>query len=369
MAILEVRGLVKYYGSRKVVDRVDFDVDVGEVVGLLGSNGAGKTTSFRMATGQVAPNAGRVIFNGKDVTALQMYKRAQEGMGYLSQETSVFRKLTVEQNILAILEAMPFYRTLKRKLTKAERYQKTDEVLEKFGLSHLRKNSAARLSGGERRRLEIARCLVADPLLILLDEPFTGIDPQTIDEIKEIVGDLRNQGIGILVTDHQVEKVLDITDRSYLIKGGQVLTHGTPRQLVNDPVAIKAYFSKDISKRYGGEESGRGGSARGRSQEIILPAEETIQRVTEQETIRRLVEQLRGPDAGQAAGELLGRGVSAVPALLEGMERRDAELRAHAFEVLQRILGVELAFEPYAPEMQRRQQLAALRERLVETAA
>jgi lipopolysaccharide export system ATP-binding protein len=369
MAILEVKGLVKYYGSRKVVDQVDFQVDVGEVVGLLGSNGAGKTTSFRMATGQVPPNAGRVIFNGKDVTRLQMYKRAQEGMGYLSQETSVFRKLTVEQNILAILEAMPFYRTLKRRLKRAERYQKTHEVLEKFGLSHLRKNSAARLSGGERRRLEIARCLVADPLLILLDEPFTGIDPQTIDEIKEIVGDLRNQGIGILVTDHQVEKVLDITDRSYLIKGGKVLTHGTPRQLVNDPVAIKAYFSKDISRRYGGDEHDRREGVYGRSDGTRAAAEETIQRVTEQEIIRRLVEQLRGPEANQAGGELLQRSRLAVPALLEALERRDEEMRAHAFEVLQRILGLELAFEPFAPEPQRRQQLAALRERLLPAAA
>src|SRR5580692_11320150 len=151
MAILEVRGLVKFYGRRKVVDGVDFDVDVGEVVGLLGPNGAGKTTSFRMTTGQVTPNAGQVLFAGNVVTTLPMFKRARLGMGYLSQETSVFRKLTVEQNILAILEAMPAYRSLGRKLTRAERYQKTDEVLEKFGLTALRKNNAARLSGGEKR--------------------------------------------------------------------------------------------------------------------------------------------------------------------------------------------------------------------------
>src|SRR3984957_8445632 len=155
MAILEVFGLVKSYKRRRVVDGVDFDVDVGEVVGLLGPNGAGKTTSFRMTTGQVTPNAGQVLFAGNVVTMLPMYKRARLGMGYLSQETSVFRKLTVEQNILAILEAMPAYRSLGRKLTRAERYQKTTEVLEKFGLSHLRKNNAARLSGGEKRRLEI----------------------------------------------------------------------------------------------------------------------------------------------------------------------------------------------------------------------
>src|SRR5437588_4178812 len=240
MAILEVQGLVKYYkkpGSlifgpyRKVVDGVNFEVQLGEVVGLLGPNGAGKTTSFRMATGQVAPNEGRVTFNGQDVTLLPMYRRARLGMGYLSQETSVFRKLTVEQNILAILEAMPVYRTLGRRLTRAERHEKADKVLEKFGLTHLRKNNAARLSGGEKRRLEIARCLVCDPLLILLDEPFTGIDPQTIADIQQIVRGLREQGIGILVTDHRVREILMVTDRSYLIKAGKVLTSGTPQQI------------------------------------------------------------------------------------------------------------------------------------------
>src|SRR5437588_7513763 len=155
MAILEAHGLVKFYGRRKVVDGVNFDVDVGEIVGLLGPNGAGKTTSFRMTTGQISPNEGRVSFNGQDVTALPMYKRGRLGMGYLAQETSVFRKLTVEQNILAILEAIPFYRSLGRKLTRKERHDHTTRVLEKFGLSHLRKNNAARLSGGEKRRLEI----------------------------------------------------------------------------------------------------------------------------------------------------------------------------------------------------------------------
>src|SRR5262245_24526250 len=214
MPILQARGLVKFYGRRKVVDGVDFDVDVGEVVGLLGPNGAGKTTSFRMTTGQVTPNAGQVLFAGNVVTTLPMYKRARLGMGYLSQEPSVFRKLNVEQNILLILEAMPAYRTLGRRLTRAERHQKTTEVLEKFGLSHLRKNNAARLSGGEKRRLEIARCLVCDPLLILLDEPFTGIDPQTIEDIQQIVRGLRDEGIGILVTDHRVREVLTVTDRS-----------------------------------------------------------------------------------------------------------------------------------------------------------
>src|SRR4051812_20497671 len=204
MAILEVRGLVKYYGRRKVVDRVDFDVDVGEVVGLLGPNGAGKTTSFRMTTGQITPNEGRVFFDGKDVGQLPMFRRARLGMGYLSQEKSVFRKLTVEQNILAILEAVPMIRSVGRRLTARERVQRTESALEQFGLTKVRKNLGSRLSGGETRRLEIARCLVCEPKLILLDEPFTGIDPKTIADIQQIVRDLRTAGIGILVTDHNV---------------------------------------------------------------------------------------------------------------------------------------------------------------------
>jgi lipopolysaccharide export system ATP-binding protein len=355
MAILEARGLVKFYGRRKVVDGVDVDVDVGEVVGLLGPNGAGKTTSFRMTTGQITPHAGRVVFDGKDVTALAMYRRARLGMGYLSQETSVFRKLTVEQNILCILEAMPVYRSLGRKLTRAERHQKTDEVLAKFGLTHLRKNNAARLSGGEKRRLEIARCLVCDPLLILLDEPFTGIDPQTIDDIKEIVRGLRAQGIGILITDHQVREVLTVTDRSYLIKAGTVLTKGTPQQLLVDPVAIREYFGSSLV-----------GDGLGRPKLAPVPAEpapdEAVRRVVEQEKARRLVDGLRAPDPGGAASELLARGAAAVPALLEALERRDVEVRRKALDILRRLLPGPVDFDPYAPEAQRRQQLARLRE-------
>src|SRR5262245_8676303 len=193
MPLLEVRKLVKFYGRRKVVDGVTFEVDAGEVVGLLGPNGAGKTTSFRMTTGQITPQGGQVLFNGQDVTCFPMFRRARLGMGYLSQETSVFRKLTAEQNILAILEAMPACRSLGRKLTRAEREKRTDGVLEQFGLNKVRTTNAARLSGGEKRRLEIARCLVCEPLLILLDEPFTGIDPKTIADIQEIVRDLRRQ--------------------------------------------------------------------------------------------------------------------------------------------------------------------------------
>ena len=208
MPILEARGLVKYYGRRKVVDGVDFDVDAGEIVGLLGSNGAGKTTSFRMTTGQVTPDGGKVLFNGQDVSRLPMFRRARLGMGYLPQEHSVFRRLTVEQNILAILEMMPASRSLGRRLTRLERWKRTDDVLEQFGLTRIRKNNATRISGGEKRRLEIARCLVCEPLLILLDEPFTGIDPITIADIQQIVRDLRGRGIGILVTDHNVRETL-----------------------------------------------------------------------------------------------------------------------------------------------------------------
>jgi lipopolysaccharide export system ATP-binding protein len=354
MAILEARGLVKYYGRRKVVDGVNFDVDVGEIVGLLGPNGAGKTTSFRMTTGQITPNEGKVSFNGQDVTALPMYRRGRLGLGYLAQDTSVFRKLTVEQNILAILEAIPVYRTLGRKLSRAERYQKTDEVLEKFGLSHLRKNNAARLSGGEKRRLEIARCLVCDPLLILLDEPFTGIDPQTIEDIQNIVRSLRDQGIGILVTDHRVREILMITDRSYLIKGGKVLTHGTPQKIIRDPVAIAEYLGNSFTEDGFGRPSAPAAAE--------PPPEAAIHQVVEQEKVHRLIDCLKDDD-GTAADELLRHGLGAVPALLEALERRDVELRRQAFEVLRMLLGGKAEFDPYAPEAQRRQQITLLRER------
>ncbi len=353
MPILEARGLIKFYGRRKVVDGVNFEVDVGEVVGLLGPNGAGKTTSFRMTTGQVTPNDGKVYFAGHEVTRLPMYRRARLGMGYLAQETSVFRKLTVEENILAILEAIPFYRSLKRKLTKAERYQKTDEVLTKFGLGHLRKNNAARLSGGEKRRLEIARCLVCDPLLILLDEPFTGIDPQTIEDIQKIVRSLRDEGIGILVTDHRVREILTITDRSYLIKGGRVVTHGTPQQIVRDPIAISEYLGNSFNEDT---------LTRSASTPFDAPPPiQAIHQVVEQEKVHRLIDRLQANDPS-AVGELIQYGSEAVPVLLEALERRDVELRQHAFEILLRLLGGTLDFDPYAPEAQRRQQIANLRQ-------
>jgi lipopolysaccharide export system ATP-binding protein len=353
MPLLEVRELVKYYGRRKVVDGVNFEVDAGEVVGLLGPNGAGKTTSFRMTTGQVTPNAGRVLFNGKEVTPLPMFKRARLGMGYLPQEHSVFRKLSVEQNILAILEAMPASRSLGRRLSRAERWQRTEDILEQFGLNRVRKNNSTRISGGEKRRLEIARCLVCEPLLILLDEPFTGIDPITISDIQQIVRDLRNRGIGILVTDHNVRAALKITDRSYLIKDGKVRTHGTPQQIVHDPIAISDYLGTGFN------EDGVVGPT---GPAIERPPEPDVHQVLEQEKIHRLVERLKTSDAAAAALELQQRGPAAVPALIEALERRDVEMRRQAFQVLQLLTDGAVLFDPFAPESQRRQQIARLRE-------
>jgi len=377
MAILEVRGLVKYYGSRKVVDGVSFQVDVGEVVGLLGPNGAGKTTSFRMTTGQVTPNGGKVIFAGKDVTHLPMYGRARLGMGYLAQETSVFRKLTVEQNVMAILEIMPKHRVLGRKLTRSECIDRTDKVLEKFGLTHLRKNNAARLSGGEKRRLEIARCLACDPLLILLDEPFTGIDPQTIEDIQHIVRDLRNQGIGILVTDHRVREILSITDRSYLIKGGKVRTHGAPQEIIRDPIAIQEYLGNSFNNDSIGlpstmvpsrESFGQRPGTAPNTVAMATPvpeapkdARQNVQKMLERENILELV--VAFASGSDRAGEELQRhGMNAVPYLLDALERRDADLRKRVHGLLEEMVNGQIPFDPFAPEVQRRQQLASLRE-------
>lgn len=248
MPLLEVEGLVKYYGSRAVVNGVSFDVNPGEIVGLLGPNGAGKTTSFRMATGQVQPNEGKVTFNGEDVTSLPMYQRARRGMGYLSQEPSVFRKLSVEGNLLAILEALPRSRKLGRRLTRAERWQRTNEALARFKLDTVRKSTAGRCSGGEKRRLEIARCLVCEPLLILLDEPFAAVDPITTEDIRANIRELADSGIGILITDHNVREVFRTADRVYLITAGKVVTRGTPLELVNDKVAVDSYLGRTFEE-------------------------------------------------------------------------------------------------------------------------
>jgi lipopolysaccharide export system ATP-binding protein len=239
MTLLRVRGLVKNYGRRRVVDGVDFEVAPGEIVGLLGPNGAGKTTTFRMACGMIDPDAGSVVLQDKDVTAWPMFKRAREGgMGYLAQESSVFRKLSVQNNLLGVMEMLG--------VNRKERRRRCDELLEQFGITKLRKAKAMSLSGGERRRVEIARCLVSNPQIILLDEPFTGIDPVTIASIQEIVRDLRARGISILITDHQVRETLEITDRSYVIRAGQVLCHGRPEEVLRNPEARKYYFGEGM---------------------------------------------------------------------------------------------------------------------------
>ena len=245
MSLLKVRGLVKSYGSRRVVDGVDFEVSTGEIVGLLGPNGAGKTTSFRMTCGMIDPDAGKVTLAGKDVTDWPMYRRAKDGgMGYLAQESSVFRKLSVQKNLLGVMEMLGMDRRTRNK--------RCDELLDQFGIAKLRRAKALSLSGGERRRLEIARCLVSNPQIILLDEPFTGIDPVTIDNIQNVIRDLRDRGIAILITDHQVRETLEITDRSYVIRAGQVLCHGRPREVLQHPEARKYYFGEGMDASLGG---------------------------------------------------------------------------------------------------------------------
>ncbi len=236
---LEVRGLAKTYGRRKVVDGVSFYVGHDEIVGLLGPNGAGKTTSFRMTCGMIEADAGEVFLNGVEVTDWPMYRRARDGgMGYLAQESSVFRKLTVEKNLLGVMEMLG--------LDRKTRLRRCDELLEQFDITRLRKSMALSLSGGERRRLEIARALVSNPKIILLDEPFTGIDPVTIASIQEIIRRLRTEGIAILITDHQVRETLQITSRSYVIRDGRVLCHGSPDEVLANPDARKYYFGENM---------------------------------------------------------------------------------------------------------------------------
>ncbi|MEQ8849322.1 LPS export ABC transporter ATP-binding protein [Botrimarina sp.] len=239
MSLLAAEGLVKSYGRRRVVDGVSFEVHPGEIVGLLGPNGAGKTTSFRMTCGLVEPDGGAVTLAEKDVTKWPLHRRSSEGgMGYLAQESSVFRKLSVQDNLLAVMEMLGVDRRTRRR--------RADELLEQFGITKLKRSKAMSLSGGERRRLEIARCLVSNPKIILLDEPFTGIDPVTIDSIQQIVRDLREAGISILITDHQVRETLEITDRSYVVRAGRVLCHGRPSEVLSHPEARKYYFGEGI---------------------------------------------------------------------------------------------------------------------------
>lgn len=238
MPILDVSGLVKTYGGRRVVDGVDFTVEQGEIVGLLGPNGAGKTTSFKMTCGMVEPEKGTVLLNGLDVTRWPMYRRARDGgMGYLAQESSVFRKLSVEKNLLGVMEMLGMNRKTRKR--------RTEELLEQFGITKLRKSKAMSLSGGERRRLEIARCLVSEPKIILLDEPFAGIDPVTVQSIQDIIRQLSEQEISILITDHQVRETLAISDRSYVIREGRVLCAGSPDEVRANADARKYYFGED----------------------------------------------------------------------------------------------------------------------------
>jgi len=236
---LIAQGLVKRFRSRVVVDRVSLDIQRGEVVGLLGPNGAGKTTSFYMIVGLLRPEGGRIFLEGEEITALPMYMRCRRGMGYLPQESSVFRKLTVEENLLAILEMMD--------LSEDERRERLHELLAELDLTRLARHKAFTLSGGERRRLEITRALVTNPRYLLLDEPFTGIDPIAIGDIQEIVARLKERGIGVLITDHNVRETLAITDRAYILYSGQILASGTAAELAQNPKVREIYLGENFS--------------------------------------------------------------------------------------------------------------------------
>lgn len=237
--LLHTEGLVKVYGGRRVVDGVDINVKHGEVVGLLGPNGAGKTTTFYMTVGLVRPNSGKVFFDGQEVTHMPMHLRARRGIGYLAQEPSVFRKLTVEENIQAVLETLP--------LSAEEQKIRLDYLLAELDIAALRNNRAYTLSGGERRRLEITRALVTSPKLMLLDEPFSGVDPIAVYEVQKIIAGLKNKGLGILVTDHNVRETLRIVDRAYIISHGKVLREGTSEFLINDPKSREIYLGPEFS--------------------------------------------------------------------------------------------------------------------------
>lgn len=233
---LSAKNLQKTYGRRMVVNDVSLSVNRGEVVGLLGANGAGKTTTFYMMTGLERAEKGEIFLSNQNVTNLPMYLRARLGLGYLPQEPSIFRKMSAEQNILAVLETM--------KLPRAERFTRLEELLEEFGVAHVRRTRGDALSGGERRRVEIARCLASEPQFILLDEPFAGIDPIAIDDIREIILYLRKRGIGILITDHNVRETLDITDRAYIMAEGKILRSGNAQELVEDPEVRRLYLGE-----------------------------------------------------------------------------------------------------------------------------
>ena len=236
--VLRTENLVKRYGKRTVVNHVSIDVKQGEIVGLLGPNGAGKTTSFYMTTGFITPNEGHIYLNDEDITEYPVYKRARKGIGYLAQEASVFRKMSVEDNIMSVLEltGKPY----------AYQKEKLESLIEEFSLQKVRKNLGDRLSGGERRRTEIARCLAIEPKFIMLDEPFAGVDPIAVEDIQQIVWKLKDKNIGILITDHNVHETLSITDRAYLMFEGRILFQGTPEELAANPIVREKYLSKSF---------------------------------------------------------------------------------------------------------------------------
>ena len=238
---LKAEKIEKAYKGRKVVKGISLEVSQGEIVALLGPNGAGKTTSFYMIVGLIKPNNGSIFLNNREITKLPMYKRAQKGIGYLAQEASVFRKLSVEDNILSVLQMT--------NLAKPEQKEKMESLLEEFGLEHIRKNRGDLLSGGERRRTEIARALATDPKFVLLDEPFAGVDPVAVEDIQRIVAHLKNKNIGILITDHNVQETLAITDKTYLMFEGNILKAGTPKELSEDEIVRKVYLGKNFELR------------------------------------------------------------------------------------------------------------------------
>ncbi|MBO5974735.1 MAG: LPS export ABC transporter ATP-binding protein [Paludibacteraceae bacterium] len=236
--VLRTEHLVKIYGKRTVVNDVSFELHQGEIVGLLGPNGAGKTTSFYMTTGLVLPNAGRIFLNNVEITNYPVYKRAQAGIGYLAQEASIFRKMSVEDNIKAVLEMTKF--------SKEYQKEKLESLIEEFRLGHVRKNIGDRLSGGERRRCEIARCLAIEPDFVMLDEPFAGVDPIAVQDIQDIVWKLKSKNIGILITDHNVDETLAITDRAYMLFEGKILFQGTAEELAENPTVKERYLGRDF---------------------------------------------------------------------------------------------------------------------------
>lgn len=239
MSILTAENLAKSYKSRKVVSDVSLTVNSNEIVGLLGPNGAGKTTTFYMVVGLVRQDQGKIIIDGEDISLLPMHNRAQRGIGYLPQEASIFRRLTVYENLMAVLE-------IRKDLTTQQRREKADELIEEFNIDHIRDSLGQSLSGGERRRVEIARALAANPKFILLDEPFAGVDPISVSDIKKIITDLRNRGLGVLITDHNVRETLDVCERAYIVGEGKIIATGTPEQVMNDEHVKRVYLGEQF---------------------------------------------------------------------------------------------------------------------------